>query len=102
MEWENIVITVGTVLAVFGGIKIISDGIKAIGDLLPMAKLTERCDKLEQRANDTDEKFERLEEVINAQSRLLIEITNHMITGNDVDKLKEKRDELTDAIMEKQ
>lgn len=100
MDWNNIVITIGTVLAVFGGIKIIADGIKAIGDLLPMAKLNDRCEKLEQRVDETEENYDRLQKVINAQSRLLIEITNHMITGNDVEALKKKCEELTDAMME--
>lgn len=100
MEWNNVVITIGVVLAFFGGVKIITDGIKAIGDLLPMAKLSERCEKLEHRADETDEKYEKLQKVINAQSRLLIEITNHMITGNDVEKLKQKSEELTETLLE--
>ena len=100
MDWNNIVITVGVVLAVFGGIKIVADGIKALGDLLPMAKLSERTEKLEQRADEQDEKYEHLQKIITAQSKLLVEMTNHMLTGNDKDKLKEKCEELTNAILE--
>ena len=100
MEWQNIVITGGVILAFFGAVSIIGSGIKVIKEWVdPVAKITERCDKLEQRADDTDVKYEKLEHVLNAQSRLLIEITNHMITGNDIDKLKEKRDELTSTII---
>ena len=102
MEWNSIVITGGVILAFFGAITIIGNGIKVIKEWYdPMAKLTERCEKLEERADETDLKYEKLENVLNAQSRLLVEITNHLITGNDVDKLKEKRDELTNAIIEK-
>ena len=100
MDWNNIVITIGVVLATFGGIKIIADGIKAIGDLLPMAKLSERMEKLENRADESNEKYEHLQTIITAQSKLLIEMTNHMLTGNDVDKLKKKAEELTNAILE--
>ena len=101
MAWNNIVITGGVILAAFGTISIIGAGIKVIKEWIdPMAKLTDRCTALEKRADDTDEKYEQLREVINAQSKLLIEMTTHMITGNDIEKLEEKRDELTDAIIE--
>lgn len=101
MEWNNIVITAGVILAFFGAITIIGNGIKVIKEWWdPVAKLAERTEILEQRADATDEKYEQLKKVINAQSKLLIEMTNHLITGNDIDKLKEKRDELTDTMVE--
>ena len=101
MEWNNIVITGGVILAFFGAVSIVGAGVKVIKEWVnPVAKLSERTDKLEQRADKTDEEYEKLKKVINAQSSLLIEMTNHMLTGNDKDKLKEKRDELTSAMLE--
>lgn len=102
MEWQNIVITGGVILAFFGAVSIIGSGIKVIKEWIdPMAKLTERTDKLEQRMNAAEEKYEQLRTVINAQSKLLIEMTTHMITGNDIEKLEQKRDELTNSIIDK-
>jgi len=101
MAWHDIVVAAGVMLAFFGAVSVIGNGIKVIKEWWdPVAKLSERTEKLEQRADATDEKFEQIKKVINAQSRLLIEMTTHMITGNDIEKLKEKRDELTDTMME--
>lgn len=101
MAWQEIV-TAGTVLlAFFGGITIIGNGVKVIKEWInPVAKLSERTEKLEQRADETDEEYEHLKTVINSQSRLLIQMAEHMISGNDIEKLKEKRDELVNAITE--
>ena len=101
MEWNNIVITGGVILAFFGAVSIVGAGVKVIKEWVnPVAKLTDRCTELERRADRSDEEYEKLKKVINAQSSLLIEMTNHMLTGNDTDKLKEKRDELTSAMLE--
>jgi len=101
MDWNSIVTTGGVILAFFGAVSIVAAGVKAIKEWInPVTKLTDRCSDLERRADKSDEEYDKLKKVINAQSNLLIEMTNHMITGNDVDKLKEKRDELTSAMLE--
>lgn len=102
MEWQHIMIAGGVLLAAFGAITVIGNGVKIIQEWInPVTKLKERTKALEERADATDEKYEKLTNIINAQSRLLIEISNHMISGNDIEKLKEKRDELTNTIIEK-
>ena len=101
MEWHDVAITIGCVLAVFGAINVIGNAVKIIKEWTdPLAKLSERTDELERRADKTDEQYERLKNVITAQSQLRIEMTNHMISGNDIEKLKEKRDDLTRTMME--
>lgn len=88
------------ILAFFGAVEIVGGGVKVIKEWAnPMNKLDKRVTDLEQRADASDEQYKQLDKILNAQSKLLIEITNHMITGNDVDKLKEKRDELTDSLI---
>ena len=88
-------------LAFFGAVTIIGNGVKIIQEWWsPVAKLSDRTEKLEQRADATDEKYEQIKKVMNAQSRLLVEISTHLITGNDIEALKAKRDELTDAMLE--
>lgn len=101
MEWHDIVVTAGVMLAVFGGITIIGNGVKIIKEMVnPVTELQKRTETLEKRADATDAKYEQIKRVMNAQSRLLIEMSTHLITGNDIDALKERRDELTDAMIE--
>jgi len=101
MAWHDITTAGVVILAFFGALSIIGGGVKVIKEWWdPMAKLSERTKKLEQRADATDEKYEQIKKVMNAQSRLLVEISTHLITGNDIEALKAKRDELTDAMLE--
>lgn len=100
MTWNDIMTALGTLLAFFGGATIIANGIKAIKDLIPMTKITKQVEDLEKRTNDIEQNYKQLHKVINAQSKLLIEMTTHMITGNDIEALKERRDELTDSMIE--
>lgn len=101
MEWHDVITAAGVVLAFFGAVNVIGSGIKIIREWWsPMAKQAERIEKLEERADETDKNYDALKKVLNAQSNLLIEMTTHLITGNDVDALKKKRDELTRTIME--
>lgn len=100
MEWQDVMVAAGVILAAFGGIKIISDGIHAIQGWLPVANLTKRCDDLETRVDDIDKQMERLERVMTKQSLLMVEVANHLLTGNDKDALKKKMQELQEALIE--
>lgn len=101
MAWNDITITAGVILALFGAITIIGNGISVISNWLkPMKKIEERVTANEQDIEKIKEDDEKINHILSAQSRLLIEMTTHMITGNDIEELKRKRDELTDAIIE--
>jgi hypothetical protein len=100
MQWADITTAGMVILAFFGAVEIVGGGVKVIKEWVnPVNKLDKRVTDLEQRGDASEEQYKQLDTILNAQSKLLIEITNHMITGNDVDKLKEKRDELTDSLI---
>lgn len=100
MEWQDVMVAAGVILAAFGGIKIISDGIHAIQGWLPVANLTKRCDDLETKTNEIDKNYKHLKRILVAESALLCQISEHLITGNDIDALKKKTQELQEALLE--
>ena len=96
----NDILTTGQViLQFFGAVAIIGGGWKVIAEWLkPNKELKEKVHEMDDRLNDGQNKFDKIEKTLNAQSVLLIEISNHLITGNDKDALKKKSDELLDVI----
>ena len=42
-----------------------------------------------------------LKDMVNAQSKLLIQMAEHLISGNDIDKLKKERQKLIDHVIDK-
>lgn len=96
----NDILTAGQViLQAFGAIAIIGGGWKVIAEWLkPNKEIKEKVRDMEKRLDDGQDKFDRIEKTLNAQSVLLIEISNHLITGNDKEALKKKSDELLEVI----
>lgn len=106
---EHIVITWNTVLSFFGAVAIIGGGIKVLAQLLnPFKELKEHLKKHDEmlhndneRIKEQDKALARIEEGQKIQGRAMMEILNHMITGNDTDKLKERYQEMVDFYIEK-
>ena len=96
---ENMTVTIETILQVFGAIAIIGGGWKYIMEWIrPNKELTEKVHGVENKLGNDNKRLNKIEKTLNAQSILLIEISNHLITGNDKDKLKEKADDLLECI----
>ena len=93
-------ITAGQViLQIFGAIAIVGGGWHYITEWQkPKKTLAEKVKTMEDRLHNGNKRFDRIEETLNAQSILLIEISNHLITGNDKDALKEKANDLLKTI----
>lgn len=106
---EHIVITWDTILAFFGAVAIIGGGIKVLAQLLnPFKELKDRLNKHDEMLHNDNERFkeqEKLLKEIREENRLLglsmMEIMNHMITGNDVNKLKERYQDMVEHYIEK-
>lgn len=94
---ENIEITYNTILQLFGAIAIVGGGIKLIiSALSPYRDLKDKVKKQAEKIAGVESTLERIEESQRVQGKALMELLNHIITGNDIDKLKERHGELVD------
>ena len=92
---ENIEITFNTILQLFGAIAVLGGGIKIIiSALSPYRDLKERMKKAESKTQGVEQALNRIEDAQKIQGRALMELLNHMITGNDIEALKDRYDEL--------
>ena len=92
---ENIEITFNTILQLFGAIAVLGGGVKIIVSALsPYRDLKERMKKVEAKAQGVEQALNRIEDAQKLQGRALMELLNHMITGNDIEALKDRYDEL--------
>lgn len=93
----NIEITYNTILQIFGAIAVIGGGIKIIITALsPYRDLKEKVKKQAEKIKGVESALERIEESQRVQGKALMELLNHIITGNDIDKLKERHEDLVD------
>lgn len=103
MEWW------GWVVSVLGAIILLSNGIKAIRELLtPATTIAEKVEKLDRRDKEYAVKFEEIntalgkhEQTNQAVLKALVAIVNHEIDGNGIEGLKKARDELSNSIIER-
>lgn len=92
---ENIEITFNTILQLFGAIAVLGGGIKIIVSALsPYRDLKERMKKAESKTQGVEQALNRIEDAQKIQGRALMELLNHIITGNDIEALKDRYDEL--------
>ena len=105
---ENIEITYNTILQFFGAIAVIGGGVKLIITALnPYKEITAKLKKHEdnfekekKRLDDVDESLERIEIEQKIQGKALMVLINHLITGNDTDKLKKTYQDLVNHYIE--
>lgn len=105
---ENIEITFNTILQFFGAVAVIGGGIKLIVTALnPFREVTaklkkhdERFDKDYARLEELDQSLERIEKEQKVQGKALMVLINHIVTGNDVEKLKKIYQEMVNHYIE--
>lgn len=94
---ENIEITYNTILQIFGAIAVVGGGIKIIITAMsPYRDLKEKVKRQAEKIKGVESALERIEESQRVQGKALMELLNHIITGNDIEKLKERHDDLVD------
>ena len=102
MEWW------GYLAAGLGAVVLISNGINAVKNIFkPVLNLSDRITEVEKHDKNDLKRFEDIEshqatqdEVNKAMMKTLYAISNHMIDGNGIDRLKAARDDLTKFIIE--
>lgn len=103
MEWW------GWVASGLGAIVLISQGIKAVKDMLsPAIKMQQRLEAVEEHGKkdskhfaEIEAKFELQEATNQAMMNGLVAMINHSIDGNGIEGLKKAREELLQRIIER-
>lgn len=95
----DIQITWQTILALLGGLIIVIDFAKRIRSIgLPFTELKDKHEDLEDRVDKLEGALSRMIEYQEQSSSTIglavAELLNHTITGNDIEKLKQREDEL--------
>ena len=102
MNGHDLMITMQTLLSIFGGLAVVVAGISSITKMMnPFKELQKKVEEHSRSLQKGNEKFERITSAIESQNLMqrevcksLIVIMNHEITGNSVDKLKTQQEEL--------
>lgn len=93
---NNIEITYNTILQFFGAIAVIGGGVKLIVSALnPFKEVKSKVkqheeffNKEKERLDELDQSLDRIEKEQKVQGKALMVLINHLVTGNDIDKLK--------------
>ena len=95
-------------LAIAGAILIIYNAGNAIFKVTtPAISMKKKIEEHDRRLNDIDtylkndlDRFDRIEAALNGLIQSNISMTNHMIDGNNVEKMKQTRDQLIELMKE--
>lgn len=99
---SEIVITVEGVLWFCGAIITIGGAIAIITKIFaPFADLKKRVAALESKFEGDHRELEKVEVGIEKICKCTLAITDHELTGNSVDKLREAKDEMQDYLIQK-
>lgn len=100
--WNNVVITVEGLLWLCGAIALIGGAIALIAKFFaPFGDLKKRVAALEQKFEGDHEELKKVETGIEKICKCTLAITDHELTGNSVDKLREAKDEMQDYLISK-
>lgn len=106
MDWN---VTLETLLATFGAIAIFGAGISWVAKLFdPFKELkkiveghTDMLSNDKGKLDNIEHSLERLEQQNGVIYATMLEMLNHMITGNDISRLEDHRDEIIDQLTNK-
>lgn len=99
---NEIVITVEGVLWFFGAIITVGGAVAVIARwMTPFRDLKERVAALEKRQSNDHTDLEKVEKGIEKICKCTLAITDHELTGNSVEKLREAKDEMQEYLIQK-
>lgn len=88
-----------TLLAVGGAIVLAGNVGAVIYKIIkPSIDIRQRVDSLERHDKMDYERIQKIAELNNAQCKMLLVIIDHMIDGNNVDRMKSTRDQIIDIM----
>lgn len=103
---QPIMFTVGDILWLAGAIVAISAAVKVIAECIdrmqkPNKTQDERIGKLEKKAIADYERLNRIEEGNTITQRALLALLAHGIDGNDIEAMRQAKEELTNYLIER-
>lgn len=99
---NEIVITVEGILWLCGAITIVGGAIVIIAKFFaPFSDLKKRVVALENKFKNDHEELKKVETGIEKICKCTLAITDHELTGNSIDKLREAKDEMQDYLIQK-
>ena len=91
-----------TVLSICGVVSILGGaGAVIVKVIRPAFKISKRVEMLEEYNQKDYKRLQSLEKMQKQQSRCLVAMLNHQITGNGIEPMKKIRDELLESIIDK-
>lgn len=105
---SNIEITLTTILEFFGVLAVVGGGVRIIVSALnPFKEVTAKLKKHDEffdrdnkRLEELDDSLERIEKEQKVQGKALMVLINHIVTGNDVEKLKKVYQDMVNHYIE--
>lgn len=91
--------TFAQIIAVLGYIVLIGNvGAVIYKVIKPAIQMQDRVDELERHDKADYARIQKLEELSKAQCKMLLVMIDHMIDGNNVDKMKKTRDQIIEIM----
>lgn len=98
---NNIEITFTTILEFFGVLAVVGGGVRIIVSALnPFKEVNGKVKKHEEKFKEFDDSLERIEKEQKVQGKALMVLINHIVTGNDVEKLKKVYQDMVNHYIE--
>ena len=98
---QSLEITFTTILEFFGAIAVIGGGVKIIvSSLNPFKEVKAKVKKHDEQLEEVDKSLDRIEKEQKVQGKALMVLINHIVTGNDVDKLKKVYQDMVNHYIE--
>lgn len=98
---QSLEITFTTILEFFGAIAVIGGGVKIIvSSLNPFKEVKAKVKKHDEQLEEFDKSLGRIEKEQKVQGKALMVLINHIVTGNDVDKLKKVYQDMVNHYIE--
>ena len=95
MNGHDLMITMQTMLSIFGGLAIIVAGIGSITKMFsPFKELKMKVDEHETALTDMKKELDKQSGMQREICKSLVVMMNHEITGNNIDKLKQQQEDL--------
>lgn len=98
---ESIEITFKTILEFFGVLAVIGGGVKIIVSALnPFKEVNGKVKNHDEKFKELDDSLDRIEKEQKMQGKALMVLINHLVTGNDIEKLKKVYQDMVNHYIE--
>lgn len=102
MSYESLQTTVITILAIFGGISVLANGVKAIKELIkPQTDVKAKIEEHDKKLANDKVRLDDMDEANKIMLTCIGAMLDHEITGNSIEKLKKAKERLNEYLIER-